>query len=231
MNILLSGIVGSTAYGLAHKDSDVDRIGIFAADTRELLGLEQPDESHVTTDPDVTLHEARKYCKLALKCNPTVMELLWLDRYGEIGPLGYDLLQIRTAFLSAPYVRNAYFGYAVQQFKKLQSRGDGTFGPDLAKRTAKHARHMNRLLIQGLALWSTGGLTIRLEDPEAVMSFGARVAAGDIACAQKTLNDYEDAFNARPTVLPEAPDTELVEDWLQCVRATFYVSRETKETA
>ncbi|MFE6988388.1 DNA polymerase beta superfamily protein, partial [Streptomyces pharetrae] len=27
-NILLSGVVGSTAYGLAHEDSDVDRLGV-----------------------------------------------------------------------------------------------------------------------------------------------------------------------------------------------------------
>ncbi|MCZ4511792.1 hypothetical protein O3Q52_27155 [Streptomyces sp. ActVer] len=29
-NILLSGIVGSTAYGLAHAGSDVDRLGMLA---------------------------------------------------------------------------------------------------------------------------------------------------------------------------------------------------------
>ena len=29
--VLLSGIVGSTAYGLAGPDSDVDRLGMYAA--------------------------------------------------------------------------------------------------------------------------------------------------------------------------------------------------------
>lgn len=29
--IILSGVVGSTAYGLAHEDSDIDRLGIYAA--------------------------------------------------------------------------------------------------------------------------------------------------------------------------------------------------------
>ncbi|MFD7300744.1 DNA polymerase beta superfamily protein, partial [Streptomyces pharetrae] len=38
-NILLSGVVGSTAYGLAHEDSDVDRLGVFAAPTESLHGL------------------------------------------------------------------------------------------------------------------------------------------------------------------------------------------------
>ncbi|GAA1913626.1 hypothetical protein GCM10009753_52280 [Streptantibioticus ferralitis] len=33
MHVLLSGTVGSTAYGLAHKGSDIDRLGVFAAPT------------------------------------------------------------------------------------------------------------------------------------------------------------------------------------------------------
>jgi predicted nucleotidyltransferase len=39
VNIILSGIVGSTAYGLDTPESDVDRAGIFAVDTEELFGL------------------------------------------------------------------------------------------------------------------------------------------------------------------------------------------------
>lgn len=60
-NILLSGVVGSTAYGLAREGSDVDRLGMFAAPTETLLGLHTPKESHVTTAPDRTLHEAAKW--------------------------------------------------------------------------------------------------------------------------------------------------------------------------
>jgi hypothetical protein len=35
VNILLSGIVGSTAYGLANEHSDIDRLGVYAAPTEE----------------------------------------------------------------------------------------------------------------------------------------------------------------------------------------------------
>jgi predicted nucleotidyltransferase len=227
VKILLSGVVGSTAYGLARPGSDIDRLGVFAARTEAFLGLANPQESIVETNPDITMHEARKYCQLALKCNPTVMELLWLDEYETTTPLGEALIGIREAFLSAAYVRNAYLGYATQQFKKLESRADGTFGPDLAKRTAKHARHMNRLLIQGLELWRTGRLSIRLQHPDIVMSFGSMVAMGNIAHAKELLGKYEYVFDNAPCVLPEKPDTEKVEDWLQTVRATFYVPRET----
>jgi predicted nucleotidyltransferase len=223
-HVLLSGTVGSTAYGLAHEDSDTDWLGMFAVDTVRLHGLEKPTESIVTKDPDTTLHEAAKWCRLALNGNPTVMELAWLPEnlYDVRTALGDELREIRTAFLSAPRVRNAYLGYATQQFRKLESRGDGTFSPDLAKRTAKHARHMNRLLLQGLELWTTGSLTIRIVDPESVCAFGELVADGDIDHAKRVLTEYERWFDRMRPVLPEQPDTAVVEAWLRKVRRTYY---------
>lgn len=223
-NWLLCGIVGSTAYGLNHPGSDVDRLGVYAVDTVELHGLQRPGETIVETNPDVTLHEIGKYCALALKCNPTVTELMWLpdDLIETTTPVGDELIDLRASFLSARRVRGAYLGYAVDQFRRLQQRGDGTFGPDLAKRTAKHARHMYRLLIQGLQLWTTGRLAIQLDNPDVVTSFGSRVAQGDIEYARKILADYEHAFDSASTVLPDEPDKVTVDQWLRGVRRTYY---------
>jgi len=81
MDVLLAGVVGSTAYGLDGPDSDVDRLGVFAAPTIAFHGLTRPRESDVTTAPDQTLHEAGKFCRLALGGNPTVGELMWLKHY------------------------------------------------------------------------------------------------------------------------------------------------------
>jgi predicted nucleotidyltransferase len=222
-NVLLSGIVGSTAYGLAHAGSDVDRLGLFAVPTVELHGLHRPKESHVTTAPDRTLHEAAKWCRLALSCNPTAMELVWLpdELYEVRTPLGDELIAVREAFLSAGRVRDAYLGYAVQQFRRLERRGDGSFSADLRKRTAKHARHLKRLCAQGLELYTTGSLTLRVEDPQAFHDFGAQVAA-DPTTAAPLLHHYETAFAEARTVLPEAPDEAPVEAWLHRVRAHFY---------
>lgn len=57
MNVILQGVVGSTAYGLATPESDIDRLGVFQARTSELLVLHPPKESRVSTSPDVTHHE------------------------------------------------------------------------------------------------------------------------------------------------------------------------------
>lgn len=221
MQVLLEGIVGSVAYGLAGPGSDVDRVGVFAAPTVAFHGLHRPKESIVTTAPDVTLHEAAKWCRLAMSGNPTASELVWLpdDLYLTRTRFGDELIGIRTAFLSAPRVRDAYLGYAGQQFRKLVSRGDGTFSSDTRRRTAKHARHLARLLHQGRVLYASGVLPIRLADPGWFLDFGEQVADGDLARAQALLAEAEEDFTRIRTPLPQRPDEPTIERWLLAVRA------------
>ncbi|MFF1543275.1 DNA polymerase beta superfamily protein [Streptomyces sp. NPDC058291] len=227
-NILLSGIVGSTAYGLAHEGSDVDRLGLFATPTEELHGLHRPSESHVSTAPDRTLHEAGKWCRLALAGNPTVMELVWLpdELYEVRTPLGDELVGLRQTLLGARRVRNAYLGYATQQFRKLHNRQDGPRTAALAQRTAKHARHLRRLCTQGYELYTTGRLTIRVEDPESYHRFGEQVAA-DPETAQPLLRRFEEAFAETRSALPDQPDDRAADAWLRRVRREFYATAQT----
>ncbi|MFD5574706.1 nucleotidyltransferase domain-containing protein [Streptomyces cadmiisoli] len=221
-NVLLSGVVGSTAYGLAREGSDVDRLGVFAAPTETLHGLRGPQESHVSTAPDRTLHEAAKWCRLALGGNPTVMELVWLpdELYEVRTPLGDELIGIRSTFLSASRVRAAYLGYAGQQFRKLRSRS-GAPSPEGRRRAAKHARHLKRLCHQGHELYATGSLTIRVDDPDEHHRFGERVAV-DPDAALSLLRRVEAAFDETPSALPEHPDEAAADAWLRRVRAHFY---------
>ncbi|MYS20301.1 hypothetical protein GA0115240_118123 [Streptomyces sp. DvalAA-14] len=227
MHVLLSGIVGSTAYGLARAGSDIDRLALFAAPTEDLHGLHAPKDSHVSTHPDRTLHEAAKWCRLALGGNPTAMELVWLpDELYEIRtPLGDELIGLRGSLLSARRVRDAYLGYASGQFRRLRDRADGTFGADTRNRTAKHARHLRRLCHQGYELYATGRLSIRVEDPDAYHRFGEEVAA-DPAAALPMLRRFETLFEETPSALPADPDEPSVEAWLRRVRAHFYHRRD-----
>ncbi|HEY2796148.1 MAG TPA: nucleotidyltransferase domain-containing protein [Micromonosporaceae bacterium] len=228
MNILLSGIVGSTAYGLAGPDSDVDRLGVYADETIGLVGLHPIVETQTRTKPDVTRHEAAKFCRLALACNPTVSDLLWLpDALYEVRtPLGDELIGIRSAFLSRDRVRDAYLGYASQQCRKLIGRSpeadDGAAADPARKRIAKHARHLMRLSEQGLELYATGALTVRLADPERVIDFGARVASGDLDAARDLVARVEAEFAAATPVLPERPDEPAAAAWLRRVRLAFW---------
>lgn len=218
MTILLSGIVGSTAYGLATPESDIDRAGIFAVPTKDLLSLHPPGLSRKFGDGDGMLHEAGKYLSLALKSNPSVLEVLWLpdDLYEIRLPLGDRLIAIRDCFPSRTMVRNAYLGYATAQFRKMEEKGAGN------PRTAKHARHLARLLIQGYQLYAEGTLTVRVDDPDWYRQFGEDAAAGDLIRARVLIASTENSMDMTTSPLPEKPDEEKAEAWLQEVRREFY---------
>lgn len=222
-SVLLSGVVGSTAYGLAGPGSDVDRLGMYAVPTLSLLGLERPVESRVTTSPDVSLHEVGKAARLILAGNPTAAELLWLpdDLYETRTPLGDEAIGLRAAFLSAKRTRDAYLGYASQQFRKLMAQDDGRAPTRSPARAAKHARHLMRLVDQGFELYTTGFLRIRLDDPRRYREFGERVAV-DPRAAVPFMADAEARFDAARSVLPDEPDFAAVEAWLLRVRRAFW---------
>src|SRR5690242_18226677 len=94
---LITGVVGSQAYGLAGPDSDTDLLSVSAAPTTEFHGLNPPwakRATRVSHSPDITVHEVGKFISLCLSANPTVNELLWLpsDCYRVMHTLGMELL-------------------------------------------------------------------------------------------------------------------------------------------
>lgn len=217
-DVILYGVVGSQAYGLAHEDSDVDRLGIFAAPTLDVAGLNWSTalESRVTTNPDVALHEVGKACRLLLGCNPTLTELLWLPKYETLHRSGQMLVDHRQAFLSTNAVLAAYGGYARQQAARFRDRNDGSSSSNTRRRTTKHARHMIRLLKQGAHLMTTGTLSVHVGNPApyaAVEGMSPDELMGVFGVYDRALQ----AAAAR-SVLPDAPDRETVHTVLQHIR-------------
>ncbi|MGH3656009.1 MAG: DNA polymerase beta superfamily protein [Micromonosporaceae bacterium] len=223
--LILQGVVGSTAYGLAREGSDVDRLGVFVAPTLEVAGLawNTHRESTVTSNPDVTRHEVGKYLRLALKCNPTILELMWLPgEHIEIEhPVhGTGLTTLRQAVLSEECVRSSYGGYARQQATRLRNRGDGSFSAETRKRTTKHARHLFRLLRQGHQLLTEGQLDVKVANPQDYWAF-------DTMTTDQMLETYEHedkTFMAAESVLPASPDVDRVRRYLNSVRTAYLTS-------
>lgn len=214
-SLLLKGVVGSTAFGLNHSGSDKDYQGIFVAPTQAFLGLEtKVQESYSYNNPDTTYHEVGKFCRLALGCNPTVLDLLWLDVYNVRTELGMQLVNLRNNFLSAPRVKGAYFGYANDQYAKLLK--DERF-----EKRAKNARHFLRLLHQGAHLYRTGNLKVRLNNPEYIVDCGNAIAQGQLHLAKRELEFAETMFS-EGSVLPEKANKEPINEWLLGVRNEFY---------
>jgi hypothetical protein len=215
MTVLL-GVVGSTAYGLATETSDEDLLGVYLADAHRVCGLKGPaalTESRVTRAPDVTLHELYKFATLALKCNPTVSELLWLDAYKVATDEGRALIGIRDAFLSTPCVRSAYGGYAMQQSRKLLARHNAAEGSaaNLPARTAKHARHCLRLLRQARGLLATGHLAIDMSGQRDELFAAGELAVRDPQAFGDLFTDEMAKLDSVESVLPDRPDADRVE--------------------
>lgn len=203
-------VAGSWAYGLNHADSDVDLRGFYVWPTERFLGLRTDARVWTRDDPDVCLHEVGQFCAMALSANPTVLETLASDWVVETSPLAEDLRANVDAFLSER-VRQSHIGYARQQFKRVERRGDGTFSSDTAKRTAKHMRHMFRLIEQGERLLTTGELRVRVDDPDALRRYEQLPIDEVLAIADAELTRLEDI----PSVLPDEPDWGRVDTLLR----------------
>lgn len=222
LNILLRGVVGSRAYGLDHATSDIDRMAVYAAPTRQLLGLGPPPEAITTTQPDVVTFELAHFLRLALGSNPTVTELLWLPAglYETTTMIGFELVRLRQKFLSRPGVRHAYLGCARRLFEKLKVGGKNEDGKSRRQRQAKTARHLARHLHQGLHLYATGRLIVRLDSDiaERCRALGVRAANGELHPAEHMIREYEQRFDETTTPLPDYPDSKTVDAWLRDAR-------------
>lgn len=213
--VILAGVVGSTAYGLATADSDEDMLGIYLAHNRELLGLHEPEETYSATSPDIVLHELGKFVRLAIKANPTVLELLYLAAYDTLHPAGELLVAHRDLFLSER-VLQSYGGYAMSQVQRLRNRGD-SFGSDTRNRTGKHARHIFRLLQQGRRLLETGTIELKVSNREDLFALGSLPVDEVIARFE---HEYERFLNT-PHTLPTEPDLTRIDALLLRIRETW----------
>lgn len=228
MKVILEAIVGSHAYGLNDENSDIDKIGIFVSKTEDVLSVRKPKETICKTNPDITYHEVEKFIRLSMVCNPTVLELLFLDKY-EIFTQEAELLKnIKYAFLNNT-IFNSYGGYAIQQARRLNNKAykaEGvkiddlpsvgvSFNADTNNRPAKHARHCFRLLQQGRELLETGNLTVKVKNREELLSLG-KLTIDELVC--KFEKEYE-IFRSVKSVLPKEPDYKTINDVLLKIRS------------
>lgn len=204
--VILEAIVGSQAYGLAHADSDEDRMGVFVAPLQKVAGLDwhARHETHVDPNVDATWHEVGKFLRLVLKGNPTIVELLFASKYTILSSLGADLIARPHDFLDGGNVKSSYLGYAGGQIKLFERTG-----------RAKSARHCLRIIEQGIDLLSTGEIDVKVRDPEYYFSLSKMDSVDVLDVLHSKITLLEDAFPYR--VLGHT-QRHVVDDWLWSVR-------------
>ena len=191
--------------------------------TETVLGLNFSlgKASRVSTDPDAQLHEIGKFIGLALKANPTVTELLYLDSYEVRDPRIEPLFEIRSKLLGQRSIRSAYAGYAYAQARRLQNRqaaGRDGFNSDLAKRTAKHARHCFRLMLQAEQLLTHGEMTVDVSEHRDELFAIGELAENDVAAFVARFDERSTHIDGLASDLPEEPDWDAAEAFLRQFR-------------
>lgn len=242
--VILRSVVGSTLLGLTSADgsSDVDEMGIVIEPIELALPTEgQPFEQFVyrtaeartgntaaSSEPgdiDLTLYSLRKYIRLALNGNPTILLLLFapdgpLTRYDSRGSqlkdFASDIISRRAG--------KAFLGYLhAQRQRLLGERGNAGHGRPRSQLIekfgfdTKYAMHMVRLGLQGLELMSTGSLTLPMDEEHRIEL--SRIRNGEMSLQDiLTLTgdietDLKDLVNT--TFLPPEPTVGPVTEWMQ----------------
>lgn len=164
---------------------------------------------------DVCWWELAKFLRLALKANPNVLEVLWVDEAHvlQCDDLGAGLRQLRDAFLSK-YLFQTYSGYVLSQFKRMRKAVEG----GRPFRT-KHAMHLIRLLYSGIAAVSGRGILVDASEhrDELLAIKRGEVPFEKIMDHALALDRrFQDAF--AHTALPDRPDVARVDRFLIAAR-------------
>ncbi|SOD87620.1 DNA polymerase beta superfamily protein [Streptomyces sp. Ag109_G2-15] len=206
-------VMGSRAFGLATDASDTDRRGVFLAPTPLFWRFEKPP-THVEGPGEERFSwELERFCELALRGNPNILECLHSPLVEHVDDTGRELLSLRGAFLSRR-AHDTFTRYALGQRRKLDADVRTTGAPRW-----KHAMHLLRLLMSARDLLRTGELRLDVGDQREPL---LAVKRGEAPWAQvegwmvRLADETEEALHRTP--LPPEPDHARVADFLHRVR-------------
>ncbi|MFE7857557.1 DNA polymerase beta superfamily protein [Streptomyces sp. NPDC057403] len=206
-------VMGSRAFGLATDGSDTDRRGVFLAPTPLFWRFEKPP-THVEGPGEEQFGwELERFCELALRANPNILECLHSPLVEYADDTGRELLALRGAFLSRR-AHDTFARYALGQRRKLEADVRVHGAPRW-----KHAMHLLRLLTSSRDLLRTGVLTIdvgELREPLLAVKRGEVPWPEVESWMCRLADEAEEAAHRSP--LPEEPDRRRVEDFLVRVR-------------
>ncbi|MEU5127953.1 nucleotidyltransferase domain-containing protein [Streptomyces mobaraensis] len=210
---IYSCVMGSRAFGLDTEASDTDRRGVYVAPTALFWGFDKPPTHVEGPAPEQFSWELERFCELALRANPTVLECLHSPLVEHTDERGRELLALRGAFLSR-LANRTFTGYADAQRAKSDAAVARTGTPNW-----KQVMHLMRILESARDLLRTGVLTLAVGDRRGEL---LAVRRGELPWpeAERRLNGLRDELEAAAarTALPAEPDRARVEDFLIRVR-------------
>ncbi|MFY4719642.1 DNA polymerase beta superfamily protein [Streptomyces sp. LaBMicrA B280] len=202
-------VMGSRAFGLATDASDTDRRGVYLAPTALFWRFEKPPAHVEGPGEEQFSWELERFCELALRGNPNILECLHSPLVDHLDDTGRELLSLRGAFLSAK-VYDTFTRYALGQRRKLDADVRTTGAPRW-----KHAMHLLRLLTSCRDLLRTGELRLDVGDRrEPLLAVKRGEVPWTAVESWMTRLAAETEAALRHTSLPPEPDHARVADFL-----------------
>lgn len=125
---------GSHAYGTNTVTSDFDLRGIAVPPPVYWTGFSKVfDQSVSSTPTDLVIYGLRKFMHLAAECNPSIIEVLWVDESDVLlcTAAGVLLRENRHLFLSQK-AKHTFSGYAISQIKRIKTHRKWLLDPPKA---------------------------------------------------------------------------------------------------
>ena len=172
-------------------------------------------------DLDVIIYSARKWARLALQGNPTVLLVLFVPDEEVVyrDAAGAELVANAHRFVSR-LAAVRFLGYLRgQQAAMTGQSGAHTNRPELVAThgyDTKYAMHALRLGLQGIELLTTGRITLPVPEPDRAYLRSVRRGERSLAEVLDAIADAEARLVALrdSSAVPEQPDRAWVDAWL-----------------
>jgi hypothetical protein len=229
--------VGSGVHGTAIAGyDDRDEMGMCLEPPEYVIGNQKNDfEQYIYRskpegvrsgpgDLDLTVYGLRKWMKLSLAGNPTVLLPLFVpdNEIVEITDVGRELRAIGPDMILSRKAGDRFAGYLEAQRRGLLShegKGRDVTRPELIEAygfDTKYCAHMVRLGLQGVELLERGTLTLPIPEPHLSwlrdLRQGRHTMQEALDFAESLENELRRLRNA--SWLPEKPDYERANNWL-----------------
>jgi hypothetical protein len=236
---ILRAQVGSGVHGTSIEGSDDrDEMGVCTEPPEYVIGLRKFEQYEYHTawerpgglanrsgpgDLDITIYSLRKYLRLALAGNPSILVPLFApdSEIVTATALGTELRAMAPAIVSRQ-AGHRFAGYLHAQRRGLLShdgKGRDVTRPELIERygwDTKFGGHMVRLGYQGIELLETGRITLPMPEHERetvrAIRTGGYTMGDALAMAAEMEARIRELLETSP--LPEHPDYAAADCWL-----------------
>ena len=189
-------------------------------------------------DLDVVIYSARKWARLALAGNPTVLLVLFVADEEVVyrNEIGAELVDNAYRFVSKQ-AGQRFLGYLQSQKAAMTGEvGAHTNRPELVAihgYDTKYAMHALRLGFQGVELLNTGRITLPVPEPN--LAYLRSIRRGEVGLSE--VIESVSAVEAEPirltvsSTLPAEPDRAWVDEWLHVSHLKYWDKLTAQELA